>query len=118
MSMTEIRSGPLPDPRTLHEYDQIVPGMAERLLQKFEQQADHRMQLEAEVIRADIRRAGRGMIVGGVMAICGLFSGTGMVLLGHEGIGVSAIVTEFVSFAGLFVYQDQTRRKERDRKMR
>lgn len=54
-------SGPLPRPSDLEQYDAIVPGMAERLLVKFEQQADHRMALENHVIRSDVKRANWGL---------------------------------------------------------
>lgn len=41
-----IHKGPLPDPYTFEQYDKIVPGAADRILTKFEQQVDHRLDME------------------------------------------------------------------------
>lgn len=38
--------GPLPPPRILHDYDQIVPGSAERIISLWENQVQHRQDLE------------------------------------------------------------------------
>lgn len=48
------RSGPLPDPQTLAEYDQVSPGAADRIIAGFEQQTQHRHQLEDRALDAQI----------------------------------------------------------------
>jgi uncharacterized membrane protein len=39
-------SGPLPPSEELERYNQVVPGLADRLVTTFEKQASHRMELE------------------------------------------------------------------------
>ena len=41
-----VHKGPLPDPYTFEQYDKVVPGAADRILTKFEQQVDHRLDME------------------------------------------------------------------------
>ena len=42
---TEV-SGPIPSPQILQQYNNIVPGAAERIIRMAEKQSDHRMALE------------------------------------------------------------------------
>jgi uncharacterized membrane protein len=48
---TLLHQGPLPHPAVLKQYDDVVPGAAERIMRMAEQQAQHRQDLEAHVIR-------------------------------------------------------------------
>ena len=52
----ETYSGPLPHPDMLARYEQIHPGTAERIIQRFENEATHRQTLERQVIDAQIER--------------------------------------------------------------
>lgn len=70
-----IRSGPLPAPQELAEYDLVVPGAADRIITRFEKQSDHRMNLETSVIKHDNVRAYLGM-VGGFLLQAGVIWGT------------------------------------------
>jgi len=109
-------SGPLPLPADLERYDAIVPGMAERLRAKFEQQADHRMALENHVIRSDVRRGNWGLAAAFVFGLAVLAASVALILNGHEGAGTTALLVEFVTFGGLFLYGNETRRRERNKK--
>jgi hypothetical protein len=90
--------------------------MAERLLAKFEQQADHRMALENHVIRSDVRRGNWGLAAAFVFGLAVLAASVALILNGHEGAGTTALLVEFVTFGGLFLYGNETRRRERNKK--
>jgi len=60
--------GPLPPPASLAEFDEVVPGSAERIIRQFELESDHRRALE----RGDAREHRRDKIAGQVLA--GLFA--------------------------------------------
>ena len=47
-------SGPLPAPETLAEYEQFLPGSAERIFAMAEAQLSHRLHIEESQLRADI----------------------------------------------------------------
>lgn len=50
-----VKSGPLPDPATLEQYEQLVPGAAQRIIAMAEREQAHRHQLAESEQRADIR---------------------------------------------------------------
>jgi uncharacterized membrane protein len=116
LTVSQTYSGPLPAPEDLVRYDAIVPGMAERLLTKFEKQADHRMDLERHVIYWDVRRANAGLLAAFVFGVIVLLAAVWLIVSGYESAGVTAIVVEFLAFAAALLYSTERRRRERDRK--
>lgn len=109
-------SGPLPAPEDLERYDAIVPGMGERLLAKFEKQADHRMALERHVITWDVYRANGGLIFGFVFGVTVLAAAVYLIMNGHEGVGVGLIIADFLTYGGAFIVGSVNRRRERETK--
>lgn len=82
--------GPLPPPQMIEEYERVHPGMAERLISRFEQQAEHRQSLERQVVTAQIaseqaaqKDAGRGQVFGFAVAVLGLVAAVAIALLGQ-----------------------------------
>jgi uncharacterized membrane protein len=106
-------SGPLPPASELAKYDAVVPGMAERLLTQFELQASHRMALERHLIHSDSTRANWGLAAAFVFGIVLLGAAVYWTVNGYQSVGIVAIVSEFVTYGGLFVYSSETRRRER-----
>lgn len=90
-------SGPLPHPDTLAGYDQIVPGAADRIIQKFEQQTEHRIEMERIVINSGTKKESLGLIFGFVIAMTTIIGGIVTALLGKEFLGGG------LSFAGLAI---------------
>jgi len=66
---TEISTGPLPPPSMLAEYDRIIPGAAERILNLAEQQTKHRIELEKSAIRSEISRSWTGLWMGLIVSL-------------------------------------------------
>jgi uncharacterized membrane protein len=63
---------PLPPPRLLAEYEQTLPGISHRLVERMEQQTEHRMSLESRKIDADISNERRGQLFAFIIAVIGL----------------------------------------------
>lgn len=56
--VTEIRSlftGPIPPPELLHAYEQILPGLADRVVLMAEKEGDHRRRQETKGLDAEIK---------------------------------------------------------------
>ena len=110
INYSESHQGPLPDPNTLAKYEQACPGAADRIITRFEKEADHRHAFENQMIQfgaADAERDRReamlgqvfafvigmtAIIVGGITSVCGAewagsFIGGG---------GVIGLVTVFI----------------------
>lgn len=50
-----LYQGPLPAPHDLFQYDQLLPGSADRIIAMAEREQAHRMNIEDQRCRADIR---------------------------------------------------------------
>lgn len=108
--------GPLPPPQILHQYDEIIPGAAERIICAFEKQVQHRQDLEKNVITSDIRQAYLGSLLGFIIALSAIGSGTFLAYIGRPTEGIAAIISALAGIIGVFVVGSYQRRKEREQK--
>jgi uncharacterized membrane protein len=77
---TQAFSGPLPPPHYLQQYDSIVAGGAERIFAMAEITQKHNRDMEAAIVRCEIRDRHLGMLLGfiSLMAIIGLAAYAGV----------------------------------------
>lgn len=75
--------GPLPPPGFLREYNEVIPGLAERLVQAFDEERTHRHRLEETGLQAEIddqkasrRERRRGQLCGCAVCIAAIICGT------------------------------------------
>ncbi|WP_311945309.1 DUF2335 domain-containing protein [Halomonas piscis] len=103
-------SGPLPPPGVMADYDRIVPGAAERILQMAEREQDfrHRGDERAhEYLKDELRTssitqrigqvAGTCIALGSLLVACFAFS------VGASGYGVAIVFAEIAVLSGIFV---------------
>jgi len=105
--------GPIPPPSILEQYDKVVPGSAELIIQQFEKQSNHRMTLESTVIQADIKRANLGLLAGFLLCIATVIGGCVVAVLSHAGAGATIATAAVGTLAAVFVYGTASRKKER-----
>lgn len=72
------------------------------------------MALEKFVVETESRRADRGLVAGVGVAISFLVAAVIMVLNGQPAAGTVIGTVDIVSLVGVFVYGNQSRRKERE----
>ena len=75
-------SGPLPDPNTFREYDLIVPGAAERILNMAEADATHTRDMEKRAMSADHREGMLARVCAGVIPLTGIAAAAVIALYG------------------------------------
>ena len=109
-------SGPLPPPEILKTYEEIVPGSGKQLIDTFDRQAHHRMELEKAVIFGDVNRANRGLWAAAAVALAFLIVAAVVILEGHDAAGIVIASVDIGSIVGVFVYGTETRRRERKEK--
>ena len=62
---TQMRhSGPLPPPDQLAEYEEVLPGLAERIVRLTEKEQDHRHDIVSQALRRSARLRERGQAMG------------------------------------------------------
>src|SRR3989344_3489230 len=103
-------SGPLPAPETLQKYNQILPGLADRIVKMAENQSIHRQKLESRVVWFDGFRSTLGLFFGFAIAIGGIVAGAYLIANGHSAEGLASILVPSGAIVGAFVYQQKTKK--------
>ena len=111
-------SGPLPPPVLLGQYDQVLPGCAERIVQLTEKQSSHRQELEALVIRANIRHRSVAMWLSFVVMLVFGYWGYSLILQGHSAVGLTQVILALLAPASTSIHNAISERKERLEKTR
>ena len=96
-------SGPIPSPETLSQYDKIVPGSANRIIQMAEAQADHRRKLEDCTIRGQMHQSNRGQWMALGISLTVIGASVWVTLAGRPWVGGALGGTTVVSLAGIFI---------------
>lgn len=111
----EQYSGLFPHPRLMREWDQVVPGSAVRIFDRFEKQSDHRMNIETKVIRANNFKQYTGPIFAFLIAMTAIIGGIYTALQNHPYLGgtltfagLAAVIAPFL----ISVYKSTPEKKE------
>ena len=99
----QIHSGPIPSPAILKEYDNIIPGSAERILQMAEKDAQHQRDISLKALNAERLEHLRGQYLGFGIGGAALLTSIVAMIFGHPstasiigGTTVVGLVTVFV----------------------
>jgi uncharacterized membrane protein len=92
--MTQMYTGPLPHPSILKQYDQVMPGLAERIVKMAENQSGHRMVLERASVESDFAARQKqfrltlfGQVASFVISMTGILAGVYVAIHGKEWVG-------------------------------
>ncbi len=115
----EISQGPLPPPRVLKEYDNIVPNGAERIMKMAEKEQEARLREKERNGESNRRLAERklnyfkrGQWMGFILALIVLISAGLFAYFGFETLAGILLATTLVALVGLFVYTTKNQQKE------
>ena len=107
---------PLPPPAVMRQYEDILPGSAKGIYQRWETQSDHRMLMESAVVVGGSKRSYLGLVFAFILSLAIIASGTCIAIIVHPWAGSSVIGTGIAGLAGVFVYGTNSSRRERERK--
>lgn len=96
-------SGPIAHPRHLREYDEIVPGSANRIIAMAESQLAHSQQIQSEAIAAEIADQKEGRRLGFAALVLLIAAALACVLTGHDAIATAFLGAGAVGIIGLFI---------------
>ena len=90
-------SGPLPSPDALRDFEEIVPGSADRLITMVEKQGNHRMEIEKRVVDGESKRAWVDLFARHIITLVGIVASILLVVFGYTPAGVilTALTTLF-----------------------
>ncbi|HVS35711.1 MAG TPA: DUF2335 domain-containing protein [Gemmataceae bacterium] len=109
-------AGPLPHPDVFRKYEELMPGLANRLVAMAEAQAHHRMELEKKALGSDVGRSQQGLWAGLAVAVLSIVLGFVCILTGHDWAGTVISTGVIVALVGVFIYGTTSRTRERERK--
>ena len=107
-------SGPMPPPEQLRQYNEVLPGAAERMLALVEKQQAHRHALETKTVDSDVRRTNQGMWMVLTVVILSPAAGTGSTLSDKPITGGIVAGGPFVALIWAFLHGTNVRQKERE----
>lgn len=91
-------AGPLPPPEALARFNEIVPEGANRIMTMAENEQRHRMQYEAEGLKANVKEAKRGQVLGTVLSALCIIGSVATVYLGaHWSVSMALVGVPLVS---------------------
>lgn len=105
-------SGPLPDPESLARYNEIIPNGADRIMKMAENQQNHRMSVDKQLVKGNNNQITRGQWFGFLLALFFLGAGVYLTLLGHESVGKVIFGTTVIGLASIFVIGKLSKRKD------
>lgn len=112
---TESFSGPVPHPRIIAQYMDVLPDAPERIFKMAEKQQDHRMGLENMVIGGDVKRADLGLRLGFVIFAIVVVGAVILLALGKDIAGYITLGTGLSASILNFIWVGSERRKEREK---
>ncbi|MBC6995544.1 DUF2335 domain-containing protein [Neolewinella lacunae] len=108
----QLRSGPLPDPATLKEYQEVSPDLVPWILKQAENQSDHRMAMERKELNGHNFRGWFYVVVAALVVLALAGAGTYLAILGKETVAVTIFATTLVGLAGAFLANRSLRKRE------
>lgn len=118
VTVAQVFSGPLPDPVTLERYDDLLPGLADRIVSMAESQSVHRQHLERTVVEGRVRAAKGGQWMAFSLGAIALVGGFVLIGMDKNTEGVTSIISAVGALVGVFLWGRHAEKKEREAKQR
>lgn len=112
-SITVEKHSILPPPDDLERYEKLNPGTAKILMETFQKQVEHRINIETSVINANTDKAKRGQVLGFILCLTAIIGGTILICFDKDIYGLAAIITAITSLVIVFVTGTNAKKKER-----
>ena len=108
--------GPLPTPEDLARYNDIEPGLADRIVRMAEKQSDHRQMLEVIAVKSGAWNSRWGLVAGWSIGMISVIGGVWIISIGKSAEGLATLVGSLGSLVGIYIYGKHSTRKELERK--
>jgi uncharacterized membrane protein len=112
----KFHAGPLPDPGTLKEYNEILPDAAERVFKMAEKAQEHHHTMEAKLVESEIKKVNKGQNYALIIALVGIAGAIICAFLDQVTIGSIIGGSTLVSLASSFLHEKHKKSKEDGKK--
>lgn len=102
-AQVSFHSGPIPDPATLRQYEEIHAGAAGRILGMAEKQSSHRQAIELKRVNADGRAEFLGQIMAFLLAAGAMYCGYNLLLQNKPIAGFTLLLGPLAGLVLLFL---------------
>lgn len=117
--LREMHVGPLPPPKTLAEYDKVVPHLAENIVLWATNEQKHRhsmekgfFELEKVQAKASIFDGRVGLLLGFLLTLAGFATAGWFASLGHPWAGTAVFGGTLLGIVWCFIFGSKVRAKE------
>lgn len=100
----------------MERYEQLTPGITDRLLVTYEKQVDHRIELEKKVVSNDVVKSYIGQISAFLLSVLSIGGGIYLVSIDKDITGFITIFVPLASLIAIFITSQKARNEERKRK--
>jgi uncharacterized membrane protein len=98
-------TGPIPEARDLAEYEQINPGLANRIIKMAENEQGHRHVIEDRRNLAEVRLTTRGQVFGFIISLLTISCGAILTYYDKSMVGLVSLVSGVAMLIGGFLFQ-------------
>ncbi|WP_223572147.1 DUF2335 domain-containing protein [Xanthomonas citri] len=81
--------GPLPPPKLLAEFNELQPGLADRIVRWAEQEGEHNRKIETRSLNWSIATRIIGQVFAATLAVGCLYASYHLAMAGHEGVAMT-----------------------------
>jgi uncharacterized membrane protein len=106
--------GPIPPPDILRQYDEVLPGTAERIIRLAEQQVAHRHKQEDRIVLSQVRTARNSQWMAFVLTIVLVVVGTFLAIKNHDTVAGIIFGTTIAALASVFAIGNWMGRKRQE----
>ena len=108
-----IEARPIPSPDELAKYEAIKPGITNIILNTYEKQVEHRIEIEKLVIKQKTDSAKIGQTYAFIITLVVIVAGFILILFNKDIIGIVTVIGALVSLVSVFITGREKERKER-----
>lgn len=106
----KITDDAFPTPEQLREYESVIPGLAQRIIEQAENQTAHRQEMEKRLVSSGIMKSTLGLIFGFLIGMIGIGGGFYLTGIGYNVVGIIFSSTTLVSIITTFIYGSQSKK--------
>ena len=98
--------GPLPHPKILHGYEEVLPGSADRIIKMAENQQNHRIKSTEKLIKAETEQSKIGLVFAFTLSMVMLLGGIILIGIGNDLSGYILIIPTIAGLIALFIKEN------------